>query len=80
MKKAGLMVAACLIAPLPLMSQEASRSGDRKPSYVERTADRDPRNNRRGSLSEFRDRVAVAIQMVQGACATDIDDFCSDTR
>src|SRR5262245_20653377 len=78
MKKAGLMVAACLIAPLPLMSQEASRSRDREPSYIERTADRDPRDNRPGSLSEdeFRDRVAVAIQMVQGACATDIDDFC----
>ena len=79
MKKAGLMVAACLFAPLPLLSQEASRSGDRDPSYVERTADRDPRDIRPGSLSEgeFRDRVAAAIQMVQGACATDIDDFCS---
>jgi PRC-barrel domain len=78
MKKAGLIVAACLIAPLPVLSQEASRSGDREPSYVERTADRDPRDNWRGSLSEeaFRDRVVEAIQLVQGACATDIDDFC----
>jgi len=37
MKKAGLMAAACLFAPLPVMSQEAPRSsGDREPSYVER--------------------------------------------
>jgi hypothetical protein len=78
MKKADLMLAACLFASLPLLSQEAPRSGDREPSYVERTADRDPRDNRSGRLSEgeFRDRVAEAIQMVQGARATDIDDFC----
>ena len=78
MKKAGLMVAACLFAPLPLLSQETSRSGDREPSYVERTADGDPRDNRPGSTSEgeFRDRVADAIQMIRVACATDIDDFC----
>ena len=64
MKKAGLVVAACLFAPLPLLSQEASRSGDA--SYVETTADRDPRGNRPSSISEgeFRDRVADAIQIV----------------
>ena len=78
MKKAGLVVAACLFAPLPLLSQEASRSGGSDASYVETTADRDPRGNRPGSLSEgeFRDRVADAIQIVQVACTTDIDDFC----
>ena len=76
MKKAGLVVAACLFAPLPLLSQEASRSGDA--SYVETTADRDPRGNRPGSLSEgeFRDRVADAIQIVQVACASELNDFC----
>jgi len=75
MKKAGLVVAACLFAPLPLLSQEASRSGDRDPSYVDITADR---GNRPGSLSEgeFGDRVAEAIQMVKVACADEIDDFC----
>jgi len=78
MNKAGLVVAACLFAPLPLLSQEASRSGDRDPSYVDTTADRDPRGNRPGSLSEgeFGDRVAEAIQMVKVACADEIDDFC----
>jgi len=78
MKKAGLMAAAYLFAPLPLLSQEAPRSVDREPSYVERVADRDPRDNRPGSLSEgeFRDRVADAIETVQGVCATEIDVFC----
>jgi len=76
MKKAGLVVAACLFAPLPLLSQEASRSGDA--SYVETTADRDPRGNRPSSISEgeFRDRVADAIQIVQVACASELNDFC----
>ena len=75
MKKAGLVVAACLFAPLPLLSQEASRSGDRDPSYVDTTADR---GNRPGSLSEgeFGDRVAEAIQIVKVACSDEIDDFC----
>ena len=76
MKKAGLVVAACLFAPLPLLSQEASRSGDA--SYVDTTADRNPRDNRPGSFSEgeFRDRVADAIQIVQVACASELNDFC----
>jgi Golgi apparatus protein 1 len=76
MKKTALVAAACLFAPSPLLGQEAPRSGDA--SHVERAADRDPRGNRPGSLAEneFRDRVAEAIEMVEGECIADINLFC----
>jgi len=78
MQKAALVAAALIFAPLPLLNQETPRSGDREPSYVDRTADRDPRGNRPGnrSESEYRDRMADAIAVVEDACAADINLFC----
>jgi sporulation protein YlmC with PRC-barrel domain len=80
MKKTALAAAACIFASSPLLSQEPPRSGDRSTSNVERTvAPRDTGGDRAGSLSEseFRDRMADAIQTVEGACASDISFFCA---
>jgi sporulation protein YlmC with PRC-barrel domain len=79
MKRTALAAAACIFASSPLLSQEPPRPGDRSTSNVERAVDRDPRGDRAGSLSEseFRDRMAHAIQTVEGACASDVSFFCA---
>jgi hypothetical protein len=79
MKQAALLAAAFISAPLPLLSQEVPRSGDREPSHVETTDDRQLRDaTSRHPQSEFRDRIAEAIETVETACATDIDAFCGE--
>jgi len=79
MKKAVLIAAALLLAPLPTLSQEAQRSETRAPSNVESGGDRDARSEQAAGASEFdfRSRMAGAIETVASACAEDIDDFCS---
>jgi len=78
MKKAVLIAAALLLAPLPTLSQEAQRSETRAPSNVESGGDRDARSEQAAGASEFdfRSRMAGAIETVASACADDIDDFC----
>jgi hypothetical protein len=78
MKKAVLMAAALLLAPLPTLSQEAQRSEGREPAKVERSGERDARGEQASEQLrlDFRERMANAIEMVQSACAQDIDDFC----
>ena len=74
MKTTVLVAAALLLAPLPTLSQEAQRTEGREPANVERSADREASSDQlRG---EFRERMAGAIETVQGACADDIDEFC----
>jgi len=78
MKQAALIAAAFISAPLPLLSQEVPRSGDREPSHVEATDDREVRGDTmmRRPQSEFRDRIADAIETLETACAADVDAFC----
>ena len=78
MKKAALMAAAFIAAPLPLLSQEAPQ--DREPSRIEMTDDRELRGgaSSRPPQSEFRDRIAEAMETLENACAADIDAFCGE--
>jgi len=78
MKKAVLMAAALILAPLPTLSQEAQRPETRAPSNVESSGDRNARGEQAGGPAEFdfRSRMAGAIETVASACADDIDDFC----
>jgi len=78
MKKAALMAAAFIAAPLPLLSQEAPQ--DKEPSRIEMTDDRQLRGDasNRPQQSEFRDRIADAIETLENACAADIDAFCGE--
>ena len=73
MKKAILMAAALILAPLPTLSQEGQRSEGR--TNVERSGDRDARGERPSEF-EFRDRFAGATETIEGACAADINNFC----
>jgi PRC-barrel domain len=77
MKRAALIAAAFITAPLPLLSQEAPRSGDREPSHIEMTDDRGDASSRRPQ-SEFGDRLADAIETLQSACVADIEAFCGE--
>jgi len=77
MKRAALIAAAFITAPLPLLSQEAPRSGDREPSHIEMTDDRGDASSRRPQ-SEFGDRIADAIETLQSACVADIEAFCGE--
>jgi hypothetical protein len=81
MKKAVLMAAALLLAPLPTLSQEAQRPEGREPSAVEKGTDRNtnvPDDQQGGSTQQldFRSRMVRAIEAVASACADDIEDFC----
>ena len=79
MNKAVFVAAVLLLAPLPTLSQEAQRPEGREPASVEKSGGRDAQSEQpSGQLrSEFRDRMANAIETVQGACADDIDEFCA---
>src|SRR5262245_10512796 len=80
MKKAILMAAVLLLAPLPTLGQEPQRSETAAPSNVEKGSERDTyaRGEQQGGASgfNFRNRMADAIETVASACADDIDDFC----
>jgi PRC-barrel domain len=67
MNTIALTAAALLmIAPLPLMSQEAPRSGD----SAERAS------QERVSESDFRERIAEGIETLERACDADVEAFC----
>ena len=76
MQKAVFVAAALIFAPLPTLSQ---RSEGREPANVERSGDRDARSEPSSDQLrvEFLNRMANAIETVQGACADDIDEFCA---
>src|SRR5262245_29349963 len=78
MKKAALMAAAFIAAPLPLLSQEAPRSGDRELPQIEMITDRESGGNASIKLPQidFRNRMADAIEALQIACGGDIEAFC----
>jgi hypothetical protein len=78
MRNAVLVAAVLLLAPPPALSQDVQRSEGRDPPTAERSGDRDARGERLGRppASEFRYRMASAIETVESACAADIDDFC----
>jgi PRC-barrel domain/Cysteine rich repeat len=79
MKKAVFVAAVLMLAPLPTLSQEAQRPEGREPANVEKSGGRDAQSEQpSGQLrSELRDRMANAIEVIQGACADDIDEFCA---
>ena len=72
------MAVVFIAAPLPLLSQEAPRYGDRDPSHVEISDDRDTRGDASSKRpqGEFRDRIADAVETVERACVADIEAFC----
>ena len=76
MQKAVFVAAALIFAPLPTLSQ---RSEGREPANVERSGDRDARSEPSSDQLrvEFLNRMANAIETVQGACADDINEFCA---
>jgi hypothetical protein len=80
MKQAALMAVVFIAAPLPLLSQEAPRYGDRDPSRVEMTDDRDMRGDASSKRpqGDFKDRIADAVETVESACVADIEAFCGE--
>jgi len=85
MNKAVLLAAALLIAPLALSGQEVRGSKERGAPSLQAFPDQKgaestaapPELADEQSQSAFKDRIAEAIETVEGACAGDIDDFCS---
>jgi hypothetical protein len=78
MNKAVLFAAALVFAPLVLSSQEVPGRQDRDRPRVGKSGEGVAPGERTDELSRFalRDRVARAIEIVEDACAADIDDFC----
>jgi PRC-barrel domain protein len=78
MNKAVLIAAALLVAPLTLSGQEGRGGKERgAPSLQTSPGQRgQPEWADEQSQSAFKDRIAEAIETVEGACAGDIDDFC----
>lgn len=77
MNKAVLFAAALVLAPLALSSQEL-RDKEREAPSVGRSGGQVALGERTDdqSRSALRDRVARAIEIVEDACAADIDDYC----
>jgi sporulation protein YlmC with PRC-barrel domain len=77
MNKAVLLAAALVLAPLTLSSQEL-RDKERETPPVGRSGGQAVPGERTDdqSRSALRDRVARAIEIVEDACAADIEDFC----
>ena len=86
MNKAIFFAAALSITPLPAMSQQAQQSQDQSPDRQSAYSERDRDSERGGgedllerlSRSDLRDRLATAVQRIEGACGEDIERFCSD--
>jgi PRC-barrel domain protein len=78
MNKAVMTLVALLLVPVPAVSQEAPRPGDRDPAQTERRSDRDTRGERSNDQSElgFREQVAGALETVESACSADMRAFC----
>jgi hypothetical protein len=78
MNKAVLFAAALVVAPLALSSQELPDRRDRAAPHVGKSGERAAPSERTDELSRsaLRDRMGQAIEVVEDACAADIDDFC----
>jgi len=79
MSRAVLFAAALVLAPLALSGQEVPDRPDRERPYVGESGERAGPSEQTDDLSRsaLRDRVARAIEIVEDACAADINDFCS---
>ena len=78
MKKAVLIAAALVLAPLPLASQEVQDRKDRDPAYAGKGGEQAGTSGRVDdqAQSALRARVIGAIETIEEACAADLDDFC----
>jgi PRC-barrel domain len=78
MKKAVLIAAALVLAPLPLASQEMQDRKDRDPAYAGKGGEQAGTTRQVDDQvrSALRDRVVQAIETIEEACAADVDDFC----
>ncbi len=90
MNKAVYFAAALLFAPAPVYAQEAQPSQEQAQprDQGERGASEDRDRDRGSSMredllerlsrSDLRDRIASAVERIEGACADDIDRYCGD--
>jgi PRC-barrel domain len=78
MNKAVLIAAALVLAPAVSVAQGATDRKDREPPSVGRGSEQAVPSDRAEdpSRSAIRDRVAQAIEAIEGACAADLDDLC----
>src|SRR5262245_43826434 len=78
MKRAILVAAALVLAAPPLASQEVQGKKDREPALAGKSGEQAGTSGRADdqAQSALRNRVARAIETIEGACATDLDDFC----
>jgi Golgi apparatus protein 1 len=83
MNKAVIIAAALLVAPLTLSGQEARGGKDRdapsaQASPTQKGAETIAPTERSDEQSEsiFKNRVAEAIETIEGACARDLEDSC----
>jgi len=74
MNKAVLFAAALALAPLAASSQQVPDTKDREPSYVGKSGERAAPSERTDDRSQtsVRDRVALAIETIEDACAADV--------
>src|SRR5262245_34062341 len=75
MKKAVFMAVALALAPLPLLSQEAQRPETRAAPAAEKGDNRGEQPLAQLAPT-LRTRMVSAIEVVENACADDIDEFC----
>jgi len=78
MQKAILIAAALVLAPLPLASQEVQNRKDSEPAYAGKGGEQAGTSGRADdqAQSTLRDRMVQAIETIEEACSTDLDDFC----
>ena len=78
MNRSVLMAAVLVLTPLAVWGQVPPLSEDRDPSYSAKGGGLDARGEKPNtpSASHLRDGVATALETVERACATDIDDYC----
>ncbi len=94
MNSVAIFAAALLLAPLPAAAQEPTGSQNipqsfgspatASPNPAENPASASENSERTGDLldrlaqSDLRDRVASAVETVEGACSADIERFCGE--
>jgi hypothetical protein len=74
MNKAVLIAAALAVAPVTSSAQELQGSKDRDMPATQTPASQ--KGSERVDEGPFKERIAEAIETVEGACAADIEDYC----
>jgi len=74
MNKAVLIAAALAVAPVTLSAQELQGSKDRDMPATQTPASQ--KGSERVDEGPFKERIAEAIETVEGVCAADIEDYC----